>query len=246
MINNYSYDANSAVPHSDTSFSSTVGAKKYNYNEIYAKGLTEATYTKDNRNTQHKSKVSDIFRVTMGQAHHFTFKIDRLMVNNSITHSTYGKFLPIKTITYKPVAIESTKLNFGIFADFPIIHKRKMGSVQVTLLDTCHNDYEQAVFEWFDTCHDTGSGFVAPLAEIIQPAEYMEYTNNGKRSKKYTFEVIPDGDVSISRSYENASLKEITFNTIIVSPIYLLDEEKLQYGMTTSASIVGEGARYIQ
>jgi len=59
LINNYSYDAKNVVPHVDTSFSS--GAKKYNYNEIYAKGLTETNYTKDNRSTKHKSNIASIY-----------------------------------------------------------------------------------------------------------------------------------------------------------------------------------------
>jgi len=195
----------------------------------------------------------------MGQNHHFKLVIGGLMADSSMVHDSlttvtkngkktsekggYGEFLPIKNIAYKPIAIESTKLQFGIFADFPLIHKRKMGSIQITLLDNALNDYEMAVYKWFSGCHPThekdyNEGYVLPMGEIFKDAKYVEYRNDGKISKIYSFEVIPDGDVSVARSYENASLKEITFNVLIVSPIWVEDKDHLQYSLTTSAMIV--------
>lgn len=232
MLNNYSFNGNMNVPRSNKTFSA--GAKKYNYTEIYSgNGLTKQTAKQDNRATEHKSKVANIFSLTMGQNHHFTLTVDCLMIDNAMRNNNYGKFLPIKSITYKPVSIESTKLNFGIFADFPLVHKRKMGSIQVTLLDTVDNDYEHAVFDWFNYCHY--DGYVSPMNAIIQNAHYKEYDNQGRVCKHYYFEVVPDGDVSLNRNYENASLKEINFSMLITSPVYVED-------YVTAGDELGEGA----
>lgn len=233
MFNNYSYDINRIEPHRDLTFSND--AKKYNYTEIYGKDFTKIERTSSNKQTINEGSANNIFNLTMSQNHHFKLEIDQIMVNNSFNHIIngytykngkkvqetrgYKKFLPIKSMDYKPVSVESTRLQFGIFSDFPIIHRRKVGSINITLLDDVNCNYEKAVYNWFGKCVPTSTGFVAPMLEIISKAKYIEYNNQGKVCKQYIFEVIPEGDVSVSRNYENNSLKEVSFSVLIISDI---------------------------
>lgn len=223
MINNYNYDPNIA-PISDTAFAQS--AQKYNYKEIYSKsGLTEQTAKTEIKKIP-KAKVSNIFELNMALTHHFTFTIDGLTVNASMIHPTYkySRFLPVKSLNFTSIAVESTKIQTGIFADFPIFHRKRMSTLTCTLNDLDTHEYEHAVFKWFDGCIEDQKGFVATMDEIVRDARLVVYDTKGKAMKSFNFSIIPDGDITTSKNYETASLKEFQFKAIIVSPIYVQDE----------------------
>jgi len=200
-------------------------------------------------NVVHSSDAISLFTLDMAQSSFFTLEIEGLTeLEPAMYHSAtgpnskkadgYKRFLPIKSLDYTPVSMENKNFNAGIFQDLFIIEKRKLGMLNITLLDTSDNIYEYAVTDWFSLptnntvqIKEDGSnknklevyhGYVGFLVDWAKVCRYNEYTVRGEKSKSYEFMVLPTGDVKISRAYDNNQLKEISFSVIIGSDITLL------------------------
>lgn len=213
--NAYSYNPN--TPPNTTILSG--GVSKFNYSEVYSSnGETSASSTKNNST---KSSATGVWGITMGQTQNFTFSITGLCEadNSFYLANRNGKFLPLKQMEYKPISLEHLKIKAGVFSDLPFFHRRKLGTISCTMLDSSKSLLSQRLFQWFNSCVYT-KGYVPYVDEMCRDATYIEYTHDGKIATKYVFAVMPDGDVSVSRTYEgDGALTEYRFQLLIVSDI---------------------------
>ena len=212
--NAYSYN-----PNNPPNVTLSGGVSKFNYSEVYSgNGETSANTTKNNPT---KSSATGVWGITMGQTQNFTFSITGLCEadNSFYLANRNGKFLPLKQMEYKPVSLEHLKIKAGVFSDLPFFHRRKLGTISCTMLDSSKSLLSQRLFQWFNSCVYT-SGYVPYVDEMCRDATYIEYTHDGKIATKYVFAVMPDGDVSVSRTYEgDGALTEYRFQLLIVSNI---------------------------
>lgn len=170
----------------------------------------------------------NVWQIDMSKAYYFKFMINDLIDDLSLAgldkqslfyNANIGNFLPVDTMSLSLVSVASTSLQIGVFADLPLVTKRNIGRLKVTLLDSDNQQYERALYNWFASCVPTHTGYVKCLSEMVKEAEYIAYDNTGLKTGHYNFYVIPDGEVSVDLNYGNNDLKKINFSLAIVSEI---------------------------
>lgn len=213
----YNYNPN-VMP--NTSVSS--GNSNFNYSEIYSSD--PHTSAKSTRNRNPKNSATGPWGITMGQAQNFTLYIKGICeADNAFTLlSKNGRFLPLKSLDFKPVALEHMRIRAGVFSDLPFFHRRKLGTLNCVTLDSSKSLISQRLFQWYNSCVYT-KGYVPYVDEMCRDVEYIEYTHDGKVAVKYGFSVIPDNDITVGRTYESdsGSLTEYKFSLVIVSDIHM-------------------------
>jgi hypothetical protein len=156
----------------------------------------------------------------MGQTQNFTLYIKGICEadNAFVLLSKNGRFLPLKQMEYKQVSLEHLRIKAGVFSDLPFFHRRKMSTISCTILDSSKSLIVQRLFQWYNSCVHQ-SGWVPYIDDLCKECEYVEYTHEGKVALKYSFAVIPDGDISVTRQYEGGNLTEYRFQLIVISAI---------------------------
>ena len=189
----------------------------------------------ENEIPYYSNNLESLFTLDISQGSFFTLEIEGLMLDGNINHHVigrpnninaegFGKFLPIKSLDYSPVSMENKQIDAGIFRDLFLIEKKKMGLLNIVLLDTSDNKYEKAITDWFNLPGNDGyrGGYIGYLVDWAKVCRYNEFTVRGELSKSYEFMVLPTGDVKTNRAYDNNQLKEISFTVVIGSDITIL------------------------
>ena len=104
---------------------------------------------------------------------------------------------------------------FGIFGDFPLLHKKKVTSVSFSCYDIDDDRIEQALKYWEQQCFPSDS-YVAFLDEVKATLTYTSYDTKGKKNYIRTLDVIPASSVSVSRDYESNGAKLLNFSVVAV------------------------------
>ena len=253
----YNYDPNQQPVRLLGSVSEDV----FNYTEIYdnAEPETNPATKLDNSSG---SSASGMWGITMGQSHNYTLYIKGVCEADTAftAPSRNYKFLPLKQLDFKPVALEHLKIKAGVFSDLPFFHRRRLGVLSCVMLDSHKSLISQRVFQWFNSCVYT-KGYVPYVDEMCRDAEYCEFTHDGKIATKYDFAVMPDGEFSVGRNYETDSgtLTEYKFQLLMVSDIKLATNggkwieadwgegggPNADYERRVSAQTIINGQRYI-
>lgn len=212
--NSYSY-SKVAVP-----LTSATGTKNINYTEVYNNATPESSAsTTKNVNTS----VSNLWKLSMGQNRNFVFCIPAICSydNNfkyNIGNDKSQPFLPLKSIDFKPVSFEHLKIKAGVFTDMPFFYRMQLGRVSCVMHDSTYSYLAEGLLKWFSGCVNSG-GYVPYVDDMCYEAYLTEYSVDGKSSIKYSFVVMPDGEISTSKSYENDALNEYKFELLIVSDV---------------------------
>ena len=213
-----------ATPFSSAGRSSNVNSNlKINYKVVgnTAQPKADLSSGQDSVKTIHgfsKDLNLPIWKIDMGREAHFTVSIDGISLPN-MQHKNYHSFLPLKSFSYTPVSVDHLTLNAGLFTDLPIPNRRKVGRIELEVLDTVNHYYENSFFSWYANTVPDYNGYVGYLSDSVRKLTYREYNNEGKNIVTYYFEVIPDGDVKVSRQYDNDGLKSVSITLVIVGII---------------------------
>ena len=199
------------------------GNELFNYTEISgAKDKVNAGSVPNSNQKMPPSTAVGVYGLTMGQSQNFTFYIKGFNEADSAFKLTdRGLFLPLKSLDFKPLKLEHLKLKAGIFNELPFFHRRGLGSLSCVMHDSHKSLLSQELLAWWAAGVSIESGCVAYVDDICREAEYAEYTHDGKVAVRYRFVVMPDGEISTSRSYEGdtGALTEYKFNLLVVSEI---------------------------
>lgn len=199
------------------------GDKTFNYSEIYSSNTVNSSANKTKNKTT--KTTTGVWGITMGQTQNYTLDIPDISAGdgNFSLKNRSGAFLPLKSLDYKPLALEHLKLKAGVFADLPFFHRRRLGVLNLSLLDDSHSYLSRRVFGWFTSCVSV-DGYVNYIDDMCKKTYYTEYTHDGKVALKYIFYTIPEGEISVNRTYEGESgdLTEYRFQLLIVSDIKMV------------------------
>lgn len=181
---------------------------------------TSKTVKSSVSNTKNETKPyrKGLWYIDICKENHFTVSISGFQ-RPEIAHKTYGEFLPVKSITYTPVTIETLNLSIGVISDLPIPYKRKVGKIELDVLDTEDHWYENLFYEWYATTVPDNSGYVGYFEDFVKEFRYTEYGRDGKAIKTYFLEVIPNSEYRVTRSYENKDFKVVRISLLVVGVI---------------------------
>lgn len=198
---------------------------------INTRAINYAVVGKINPTQQSSSTVShgnnvDLWKIDMGKEANFTVQISDISKPN-MKHKVWGPFLPIKSISYEPVAIETQKFKAGIFVDLPIPVGRRIGKIELTVQDTEDHYYENQFYDWYTHTIPDSFGYIGYFEDMVKTFTYTEYNNIGKTVKTYYMEVLLDGGLQVSRSYESKDLKTFSVTLLVVGLISTSINESL-------------------
>lgn len=163
----------------------------------------------------------DLFLEDIEQSHHFTITIDKLFTflpsyyRTKFEHSQY--FLPVKSISFTKIAIENMSIPLGVLGSLPIMHRKNLGRLTMTLYDNHKEPIESAINAWIDSCF-VSNDYVNYLSNIVGVMNYTSYDVTGKRNENVSGEyyVIPAESVTINRSYDANDAKLLDFSVVII------------------------------
>ena len=130
-------------------------------------------------------------------------------------HGTYQDYIPIKSMNFNYTSYENMNIPLGIFGDFPLLHRKKVTSINFTCYDTDDDRIEKALKYWEQQCFPQGA-YVAYLDEVKATLKYSSYDVKGKWNFTRVLDVIPAQSVSVSRSYEENGAKMLNFSVVAV------------------------------
>ena len=128
---------------------------------------------------------------------------------------TYQNYIPIKSMNFNYTTYDNLNIPFGIFGDFPLLHRKKVTSISFTCYDMDDDRIEKALKYWEQQCFPQGK-YVAYLDEVKATLKYTSYDVKGKRNFTRVLDVIPAQSVSVSRSYEENGAKMLSFSVVAV------------------------------
>ena len=128
---------------------------------------------------------------------------------------TYKDYIPIKSMTFNYTAYDNMNIPFGIFGDFPLLHKKKVTSINFSCYDIDQDAIEKALRYWEQQCFPQGM-YVAYLDDVTATLKYTSYDVKGRENFTRILEVIPASTVSVSRSYEDNAAKLLNFSVVAV------------------------------
>lgn len=149
----------------------------------------------------------------ISQSHHFKVTLSKLKI--ALPSNAFGNFLPVKNISYNEITWENLTIPVGIFGNFPLMHRRHVGTINLTLYDKDNDHIEKQVRIWEAECFPKGK-YVNYLSQIWSEFTYSSYTVTGKLNKTITLYVIPTGSYTISRSYEENNAKLLQLSLTVV------------------------------
>ena len=149
----------------------------------------------------------------ISQSHHFKVTLSKLKLE--LPSAAFGNFLPVKNISYNEITWDNLSLPVGIFGNFPLMHRRQVGTINLTMYDKDNDHIEKQIRAWEAECFPKGK-YVSYLSEICSEFTYSSYTVTGKLNKTITLYVVPTGSYTISRSYEENNAKLLQLSLTVV------------------------------
>lgn len=131
-------------------------------------------------------------------------------------HKGYNEFLPVKSVNLTESGISTLTLPLGIFSDFPIAHRKKITRLNITIVDTDDDWYEQQLRTWYYQTVPSDLGYVGYMSDIIRELTFTSYNTKGDRNYVRRLFVMLVDDMQINRDYESNSFKEIAFSVAVV------------------------------
>ena len=128
----------------------------------------------------------------------------------------YGYFLPVKNVSVTESGISTLTLPLGIFADFPIAHRKKISRINITIVDTDDDWYEQQLRTWYQQTIPDEAGYVGYMSEIIRELAFTSYNTKGDKNFVRRLYVMLVDDMQFNRDYETNGFKEISFSVAVV------------------------------
>lgn len=135
--------------------------------------------------------------------------------NFSSGEGVYKNYIPIKTMNFNYTSYDNMTIPFGIFGDFPLLHRKKVTSISFSCYDIDQDAIEKAVKYWEQKCFPKGM-YAAYLDDVAAKLSYTSYDVKGKENFTRVLYVIPASSVSVSRSYEENAAKMINFSVVAV------------------------------
>ena len=102
-----------------------------------------------------------------------------------------------------------------VFGDFPIINKRRVGTINLTCYDEDNDDLERTLRTWMEEECFSGTR-VRYLSQMYKQFIYKSYNVKGELKLTRTYLVIPTGGITINRSYEDNNAKLVEFSLAVV------------------------------
>ena len=127
----------------------------------------------------------------------------------------YKDYIPIKSMNFNYTSYDNMNIPFGIFGDFPLLHRKKVTSISFSCYDIDDDRIEQALKYWEQQCFPSDN-YVAFLDEVKATLTYTSYDTKGKKNYVRTLDVIPASTVSVSRDYESNGAKLLNFSVVAV------------------------------
>lgn len=127
---------------------------------------------------------------------------------------TYRDYIPIKSMNFSYTSYDNMTLPVNIFGDFPLLHRKKMTTVNFSCYDMDQDVIELALKYWENQCFPENC--VEYLDCIKATLKYRSYDVTGKLNFEKCLSVIPTGQVSVSRSYEENAAKLLNFSVVVV------------------------------
>lgn len=130
---------------------------------------------------------------------------------------TYKDYVPIKSMSFSYTAYDNMTLPVNIFGDFPLLHRKKMTTVNFSCYDLDQDVIELALKYWENQCFPENC--VEYLDCIKASLKYRSYDVTGKMNFEKELAVIPTGQVSVNRSYEENAAKLLNFSVVVVGTV---------------------------
>ena len=127
---------------------------------------------------------------------------------------TWKDYIPLKSMNFNYTSYDNMSLPLHILGDFPLLHRKKVTTIQFSCYDMDDDRIELALKAWENQCFP--GACVEYLDNIKAQLTYTSYDVKGKKNFSISFEVIPTGTVSVSRGYEENSAKFLTFSVVAV------------------------------
>ena len=125
---------------------------------------------------------SQILKQDLARSSYFTVSFDTIFKDaqfhvpgNSFNRNT---FLPVKSITVNYGSVESLAIPIACYSDVPIMSKRKVGRIGLTLYDLDDDRIEKALTAWRDSM--TIKGRTVYLDESYVKMHYKSYNVKGE------------------------------------------------------------------
>ena len=149
----------------------------------------------------------------ISQSHHF--KVNLSKIKTEYESAAFGSFLPVKNISYNEITFDNLSIPTGIFGNFPLMHRRQVGTITLTVYDKDTDNIEQQYRQWEAECFPKGK-YVNFISNVAAEFKYSSYTVTGKLNKTIVLYVIPTGNFTINRSYEENNAKLLQFSLTVV------------------------------
>ena len=127
----------------------------------------------------------------------------------------WENYIPLRSMNFNYTSYDNMNIPFGIFGDFPLLHRKKVTSINFSCYDTDHDDIEKALKYWEQQCFPYGM-YVAYLEDVAATLKYTSYDVKGNKNFVRELEVIPASSVNVSRSYEENAAKMLNFSVVAV------------------------------
>lgn len=127
----------------------------------------------------------------------------------------YRNYIPIKTMSFTYTSYDNMNIPFGTFGDFPLLHRRKVTTINFSCYDIDQDAIEKAIKYWEQQCFPNGL-YAAYLDEIKATLKYTSYDVKGRENFTRVLDVIPTGSMSVNRSYEENAAKMLNFSVVAI------------------------------
>lgn len=195
-----------------------IGIEKVPDNPITYTDPKKAAIMENKQNTPKntKSTATDpkAWAIDIAQSHHFTVQLSGLL-NFNTPEKNFSKFLPVKTMQLTYTSYENMSIPLAIFGDFPLLNKKRVGTIQLSCYDKDSDDLERQLRAWESACFPKGK-YVAYMSNIIKELTYISYDVKGKPHNTVKMYVIPSGNLSVSRDYSANEAKMLNFTLVCV------------------------------
>ena len=184
--------------------------------QMLVKGYVSKNNTDDS--TMLNGGVSDGLRknlITMAQSAYYTVQLSRL-TDTAFKTTKFGNYLPVKSISYTLENIEAMAIPVGIFGDLTLPHRKKIGRINIVINDKSNDFFEKALRKWYNSSTGGDGPYIGYLSEIIDILTIKTYSPTGVLNDTLKYEVMLVDTINVNRSYENNSLKEISFSLAVV------------------------------
>ena len=121
-------------------------------------------------------------------------------------------------MNFNETSYENMNVPFGIFGDFPLLHRKKVTTISFSCYDIDQDSIELALRKWEESCFPQAT-YVAFLDDVAAELTYSSYDVKGKKNFERTLYVIPANSVSVSRSYEENGPKLLNFSVVAVGAV---------------------------